>query len=489
MTYKAHTAISQQYDYPSELEKMRLYLPRLRDSADSRRPLPTTNPDDDARVEGWRAVLRGGYWNSFSTILLSASAYVTLIIIARNLRTEEYGRFALIQNTLLTVTNISTLGLGVTTTRLVSRFRLTHPLRTNGILGLTSLAAIIAGLLGALVMALSAGTLCQSRSLDAQLIPLFRVGSLYVLFASINAYQMGVMYGLEAFRDLLAVSGALVFVNPIAALFMTRHYGLLGAVLFLVGSGLISCFVYAVFLARLYKKHSLKPRYAEVFAERRALFSHSLPATLSGVIGSASVWLCNTMLTTTPNGYSDFALFSAANTLRSVVLFIPNVIMRAASPVLVRLRYEDQSNSFGSTFKKTVLLVAGLSAVAAGLLYTSSRPLLALFGRGFVDRSWMTPLLLAASVLEVTASALYQTLVVHGRLWWQVVIMAVWATVLVVISRAYIRASGGKGLALAYLIAWGVSLCLYLAAAHLLQPRRSKQSRMEQQSRMERAQV
>jgi len=65
------------------------------------------------------------------------------------------------------------------------------------------------------------------------------------------------------------------------------------------------------------------------------------------------------------------------------------------------------------------------------LLALSRRPLLGLYGKDFVDPNGATFLILLASVIEVVACVLYNSLLVHNRLWVQAGINLVWSIVLV----------------------------------------------------------
>src|SRR5262249_11889592 len=150
---------------------------------------------------------------------------------------------------------------------------------------------------------------------------------------------------------------------------------------------------------------------------RSEIIRFAVPATLSSITGSLAIWACNSLLIK-QGGYIELAVFAAANSLRSMVLFVPSVSARVVSPILDRLLAGGDVPSYRRTFWGAVVLNTGMAFLFAVVLSFCGTYVLQLFGKDFIAPPSLIPLLLGSVVIEVLACNLYQAIFTSRSLWW-----------------------------------------------------------------------
>jgi O-antigen/teichoic acid export membrane protein len=176
------------------------------------------------------------------------------------------------------------------------------------------------------------------------------------------------------------------------------------------------------------------------------------------------MWWCNANLVRV-GGYSELALFSVANNLRAMVLFLPALILRVAAPLLNNLLASGDWPGYHRTFWGTVAVNGGIALFLATILSLCGQHVLRSFGKEFAGSPAVVLLLLGSVVVEVVATSLYQAIFSAGRVWRHFAIMSIWMGVLLTGSHLTSARYGAAGLALSYLVAWSVALALYAAIA------------------------
>src|SRR5256885_14093284 len=91
-------------------------------------------------VSGFTATLLG-------TLVSQTCTYLSMVFMARMLGVDVFGRLGIVQATLTAIFGASTLGIGITSTRFVARYRVADPARTGRTMGLCSLASLGSGIL------------------------------------------------------------------------------------------------------------------------------------------------------------------------------------------------------------------------------------------------------------------------------------------------------------------------------------------------------
>ncbi len=423
----------------------------------------------DLESSAWRRVMHGIGWNVFGSIAAQGGTFLSSILVARLIGKQLFGQFAMIQSTVIALTSLAALGLGITATKYVSQYRTIHPEKAGRILGLSSMTALLAAVCFCAGLVLFAPSLAKDPAYVTEL----RLSAIYVFFFTLNGYQVGALAGLEAFKRLATIS---VVTGPFAVLLtwvLASRFGIRGAVLAQGGNALFVWLLYQIALAKEGCAMGVRVQYRGMWKERSALIRFSIPATGSAIIGSSCIWWCNTILVRT-NGYSEMALFAAANNLRVIVVLFPALIARVTAPILNNLLAGGDGVEYRRLFRGALAVNTAIALLLAVLLFCAQKQILHLFGKEFVGSASLVILLLSSAVVEVVACNLYQTIFAAGHLWWQVAIISVWATILAGVSVFSIPRYGAAGLALSNLVAMLASSVLYGRLAWLQQSRSSE---------------
>lgn len=396
---------------------------------------------------------------------VSAGNLLTAVAAARLLGIDDFGAFSIVRGTVYMMVSIAGLGIGLTATRYIAGMKTTQPERLGKVLGLCELSAWGSGVFFALLF-LGLAPQIAEQSLNApQVTGQLRLAALYILFISFNFYQIGVLNGFEAFLPQAKIS----FVQAFVALALTAGLiwwlALDGAALSLGLVAVANCIFYQKAIRQELKSWNIAICYRQLRHESEVLSGFTLPAALAAIIGALTIWSGSACLVRQTDGLAQMAIFTAAGYVRSLIMFVPDLVTRAASPILCSLAGEQKQSGYSRIFGINLAIVAGSALVAAVLLTFAGPLLLALFGRSFSSGGSAIILAVAAgAVIEVIANTLYQPIYVYGRLWWQVGIVILWSAVLYVVAVLATPMWGALGLAAAYLAAHCLSAVLYVVA-------------------------
>jgi len=394
-------------------------------------------------------------------------SFLGMLIAGRILGREVYGRFAIVQTTVVALAGLSSLGLGVTATKCASEYRGADPARAGRTLGLSSLAALTAAGFCGLVLWAFAPSIAAQVLAAPGLAPELRLASFFVFFTTLNGYQIGALTGFAAFARVARIT-ALGSVPSLAlTYFLTRSHGLDGATSALALQAFLLWALNGIALRMECRSQGVTVCYAGAWKERHCLRTLSLPAAASGFLASSAIWCGGAFLVRQQNGFREMALFSAANGLRLIVMFLPNMFSRVTAPLMNGVLSTGDWRIYRQTFRVNVLLSGGSAAAGALAMMWGRSYILGLFGKDFRDPGGAVFVLLAATIVEAVASSLYQALFAHGRLWLHTVVISIWSAVLIA-AAAFLTRYGAVGLAWAFLIAWLVCAALYAVLARRL---------------------
>ncbi len=411
-------------------------------------------------------------WNLVGTIAYQVATALIGLMVARMLGRDQYGRFCFVQTTALALVNFGTVGTGSLATRTVAQLGLLSPGRIGRTLGLASVTSMVLGLVLSIATMAFAGKLAPHVSGDTAFpttATLLRIGAIGALFLTMNAYQIGGLVGLGAFRIIALLNVIYLAVGSTLTIVSANVFGIRGAVASLAVNFGGLWWIHHIALARELAAVQVRVRYVGCHREIGDLLGFCLPATISGLIGNAAIWAQSIALARLPSGYGEVALLGVCMQFRALVLFAPGLLSRVLAPVLIATVQSDTAGRYRRLYWGLVAAAGAVAACVAILLGFSGRQLLRLYGSNFVDPHGATLLILLASVIEVVACVLYTSLFVHNRLWVQVGINLVWSIVLVGGSLKFVASHGAAGVAAAYFLAWTCSLCLYLAAAYYVE--------------------
>lgn len=407
-------------------------------------------------------LINGVKWNVLEAGIVAGTNLVVAVVVARMLGINDFGAFSIIRSTVYMMASVAGLGLGITATKYIAEMRNNDPTRLGVILGLCAVIAGGTSFCFAASLLVFAPQIALYNLGAPQITEQLRIASFYILFVTLNGYQIGALVGFEAFPKLARINLILAILSMAITFGFTWLWGLTGASLALGLVAMFNWFLHHLAIREELKHHQITIRYRGIWQEKSILTSFALPAALSGFIGAIIVWICNAFLVKQSDGLIQMAIFTATYNFRSLIMFVPGLVTRVASPILCNLVGEKRGNSYSRLFWFNIGVSVCVSMIVGGLLILTAPYLLSLFGKGFVVGDRMVLVVVSMSVVEVIASAFYQPLYTHGKLWWQVLIIICWSIVLVAVVFPTAGNYGALGLAYAYLAAHIVSATLYI---------------------------
>jgi O-antigen/teichoic acid export membrane protein len=394
-------------------------------------------------------------WNLLAIGALQGSAFAVNVMLANVLGKQHFGEFAIIQNTLVTLASIGQVATGITAAKFVAENRVYNKRVAGEIIGLCSVLTLVTGLLGTGLLIGFAPWISADVLHAPQLKSGLEIAAAASLFLTMNAFQIGALAGLEAFRAAAIVSGAIGLLHVALCGIGAWLFGMEGALWAL----LLSSFVRWVAFDRLLRSEALEQgverSWAGWRAQRGILRTFAIPAAICGMSSMPSLWVANALIARQRHGYELLALYSAAFQLKSLVLLLPTMFNNVGMSLLNHQRGIGNAKGYRRVFWLNVAIGGGAAALGAVLMGALGIPLLQLYGGTFADAYAALLVLLCSAVFEGFATGAFQAVQSKGRMW-----PAFWFVVLprdllvVILALALVATYGLMGLASAYSIAW-----------------------------------
>ncbi len=430
---------------------------RLRPNIGSRHPSANSVRLSRSRLA------RSVAWAVAGSAFAQGGSFLTSVALAHVLGKNSFGQFALIQSTVTAFTTLASLGLGLTATKFISEYRACQPERIGKLLGLSSLLVLLAGFCFAIALALFSPALAV-RSDQASITTGLRLSTICVFFLTLTGYQVGVLAGFEAFRTIGRIGIACGLANPLLSWWAGARLGLTGAVWAQSAGAVLLWSLYEIAVRSECRRGGVTVQYRDIWDQRSILTRVSIPATACGMAATLAIWGSNALLVEA-RGFGELAIFTAAYNLRSVVMFLPALILRVAAPRLNYLLAAGNFSIYSHAFWKTVAVNSGLALLGAILAFHAGQPFLRLFGTGFAGSEVLPALILCSAVVEVIANTLYLALFAETRFWRNLAVMSLWMAGLLLASAVASPRYGATGLASANLAAWSLSVGIYAVQA------------------------
>ncbi len=403
-------------------------------------------------------LVRGVAWLFGGAIASRGAVLVASVIIARLLGVTAFGKFGMLQSTVATFQTFAAFGLGETATKYLAELRTSDPVRAGRIAALSSVAAMVAGLMFALVLFSFAPLIARSALRAPDLEPALQISAPILLLGALSGAQTGALAGLEAFSASAKAStivGLASFPMLVAGAYIG---GFTGAVWGLVLVAVLNWGANKLALNREVHRAGLQFTWHECWRELHVLANFSLPAVLGGMLVVPVHWLCTMLLARTPNGYPEMGIFNAANQWYQMLLFLPTLVSQAALPILANHIGNGARHEALATLRLAVKANALISTAIALLLAAGSPLIMNTYGAAF-RTGWPTLVIVVfTSVLLAATVPVGQFIAATGRMWIGFAMNAGWAMAYVAFSSALVR-YGAEGLAGARFLAY----CLHAA--------------------------
>jgi len=402
---------------------------------------------------------RGILWNIIGTGTLQGSTFLINIAVANLLGRRVFGEYAIVQSTAVLFISVVQWATGYTTTKYLAEFRSIDPLRAGRLLGML---AVVSGCLGgglALFLLVSAQSLAIHALMNPELSTPLTIASAGVFFGVANVFLIGALAGLESYPAIGKAGLITTTSTVLACVIGAKTYGLAGAIVGWVLGGMIQSVIFGKVVVSETARHGIAMEFGGIRAESDLLMRYSVPVALSGLVTLPAIWVANTLLVRQPGGYDAMAVFTAANSFRIIVVFLPSIVNSVSLSLLNNQRGLGDERRFRRIFWFNVGAAAAVAASAATAISLFGPFLLKVFGREFVAGGYPVLLvLMAATVPESLANAMLQLVHSREQSWRALrgVTIPAFGT-LVVMAWLLTPIAGALGLAWAYLAASALS--------------------------------
>lgn len=401
----------------------------------------------------------GASWNLLAAISNQGATFAANVLTSNLLGQSVFGEFTAIQSTHFVVYNIAQIGAWLTASKFVAQFRSTEKEKAGRLLGLCCIASGMGGAFACLLLIAGAPWMASVVLANDRLAPGLMIAAVSVVFSALNMYQTGALAGLECYKG-LASAGIFSSVSYLAASIVgARWYGLYGALTAVLLRVVLQWTMQQVMLREATREQGIRVDYRNAFRERSVLWSFCLPATVSGGMSWAAVWLATTFLVRQPGGYVQMALFSAANMFRLLVLFLPFTVIKFLWPILNHQRGVGNEGRWRRVFWLNLLMAGGIVVFGAGAACLIGPHFLWIFGKDFDRGYWVLVAVTLSAIPEALTIATQSMLQSREKVWSGVLGAALPRDITIVVLSYYLCVHyGALGLGMAFAVGWTLAL-------------------------------
>ncbi|MEP7353101.1 MAG: polysaccharide biosynthesis C-terminal domain-containing protein, partial [Acidobacteriota bacterium] len=341
----------------------------------------------------------------------------------------------------------------------LAEFKLSDRDRAGRILALSLGMAGIAGSLMTVAFILLAPMLAAKGFASPGLTNTLVASSGLLLLGVFEAVQTGALIGMESFQRVARLScwNGLLSVPVIGIL--AYRYGAQGAIAGLTLAVSLSCLLNWMALRAECRHYGIRPLFKGCLSERRILFSFSLPSYISGLLVSPATLVASAFLVKQADGFTEMALFSAADRFRFLLIFLPLSASRISIPALSRYQASGDDANFKGVFRWSLWFGLALTVVPALVCVALSPILMSWYGPSF-RRGWVTLSIVAISAIPtVFNTQLGYALVSTNRVWHRTFADVVLTVVFLGCAWSAVPRWGSAGLAGAFAVAY-TAACL-----------------------------
>ena len=231
-------------------------------------------------------LFKDSFWALTGTVVGKSLSLLAGILVVRFLGKEIYGEYGMIKSTLLNISIFTTLGLGYTGTRFISKFLIDNKYLVRDIIRkIYIVTSLFSGFIMILLFIFSEQVALYIEAPDTA--SAFRFTAFIVLINAVNTSQIGILAGLKAFKHTAinnSITGVITFICSVV---LTFYMGLEGSLLALLLSLGIGCILNMCSINKLIKDIPYE-KTDKTFNKELLFFS--MPIAIQELLFSAVSW-------------------------------------------------------------------------------------------------------------------------------------------------------------------------------------------------------
>jgi O-antigen/teichoic acid export membrane protein len=401
-----------------------------------------------------RRLAGGVFWTMLGSLLGQGVVALGSIVLARLLGKEGFGQYGILQSTIGMFAVFAGLSMGYVASKHVAESVVTDKEKTGRVIGLSLLVAAAAGILVAAALAFRAGPFARRFLGSEELAGALRIAAPILLFGAVAGVQRGVLAGLEEFRAQNILVTALAVVTVVLTTIGASLADLAGAMWGAMIGAALSLLGLTIVYRRALGRAGIPVHFRGTWRERRVLWTLAIPALLNGIMVAPVVWVTNAILVNSPGGYGEMGLFNAANQWRTILMYVPSMVLTPLLPIMTQLHATGEYQQLRRVLTRTLgLSVAAVGVLALGLTLFAGQ-IMRLYGAGFEAGTSVFYLIMLVSVLLSAGVVVGGLLSSTGAMWTGFLFNSVWAAAMIGTAVIAVPRAGALGLALAYAISY-----------------------------------
>ena len=160
------------------------------------------------------------------------------------------------------------------------------------------------------------------------------------------------------------------------------------------------------------------------------------------------VWLANVLLVRQPEGYAQMGIFTAAYSLRTMIIFLPSLMNNVGMSLLNNQKGMENERNYKRIFLTNIVLTQSVVLIGSLIVILLGPWLLRAFGKDFAEGYTVLLILVFSAIAETLSTAIYQVIQSQERMWLSFFsINAPWCIAFIISAYIYIPANLASGLA------------------------------------------
>tara|TARA_R110002050_G_scaffold276107_1_gene421290 strand:- start:13115 stop:14455 length:1341 start_codon:yes stop_codon:yes gene_type:complete len=398
-------------------------------------------------------IVSGSVWIFLGSSLSKLIFMISGIVAANILGIEKYGELGIARSSVNMFVVVATAGLGITSTKFIAQYLNIDNIKVQSSIKVINVFSISVTLFLSFILIVFSSFIAKEFLNAPFLEDIIKVGAVMLFFSSLNAVQLGTLYGFSDYKQ-IAINSLISAICEILFLSIgAYYYGVKGAIL---GSGfsfIIFYFLNYFSLKKHYRIHNFTFKRHLKLSDFDIIWQFAIPAALSSFLVVPSLWFIKSILVR-KSGFSELSIFDIAEQWRMLILFIPYSVGRIVLPFLSKFEGVGNINKQVSTIKKMIILNVLITIALTLLIFCFSEYIMNFYGQDFVNE---LPLILMSisTIFSSVANVVGQVIASKSKMWIGFVFNLFWSIVLIVSSTYFLNLGyGATALASAILLSY-----------------------------------
>lgn len=264
-------------------------------------------------------------WAILGNVLGKGLSLLSGLFIAKLLGRDIFGEFSIIKGTVLSVSILSTFGLGYSTTKFIAENKNKNPVLVPSIIEKSRYFTIVIGFIFAFLLFLNTEYIATKLLNSPNLSDILKLVSIWLVLNAYTTTQIGILAGLGQFKGLAlnnTITGILLFFLSIS---LTYFLNLLGALVSLIISQLINSILNEILIVKHQRINFIKSENYNRSFKISELIQYSTPITIQELVYAFSTWMSSVLIIQF-SSYGQLGMYNAAMQISAMILYIPGIL-------------------------------------------------------------------------------------------------------------------------------------------------------------------